>query len=68
MSPSLWQIGIIVIVVVLLFGGRGRISAVLNDLGKGIKSFKKGMGEGDDENTASKSDKSLEADDQNKEK
>lgn len=57
MSPSLWQIGIIVLVAVLLFGGRGRISNVLNDLGKGIKSFKKGMSE--DEASDSKDTKAL---------
>lgn len=38
-------IGIIVILViaVLVFGGRGKISAIMGDLGKGITSFKKGL-------------------------
>lgn len=38
-------IGIIVILViaVLIFGGRGKISAIMGDLGKGITSFKKGL-------------------------
>lgn len=42
MSIGLWQIILIVAVVVLLFGA-GRISKVMGDLGKGVKSFKKGM-------------------------
>ena len=40
--PSLTQIAIIVVIVVLLFG-RGKISSLMGDLAKGIKSFKKGM-------------------------
>lgn len=38
-------IGIIVILVIalLVFGGRGKISAIMGDLGKGITSFKKGL-------------------------
>jgi sec-independent protein translocase protein TatA len=38
-------IGIIVILIiaVLVFGGRGKISAIMGDLGKGITSFKKGL-------------------------
>ena len=37
-----WQIAIVVILVVLLFG-RGKISSLMGDVAKGIKSFKKGM-------------------------
>ncbi|MBV8568011.1 MAG: twin-arginine translocase TatA/TatE family subunit [Methylobacteriaceae bacterium] len=33
------------IVVLLLFGGRNKISDLMSDLAKGIKSFKKGMNE-----------------------
>ena len=36
------QIAIIVVLVVLLFG-RGKISSLMGDVAKGIKSFKKGM-------------------------
>ena len=36
---------VIVAVVVLILFGRGRISDVMGDFGKGIKSFKEGMGE-----------------------
>ena len=42
MSIGFWQIAIVVILVVLLFG-RGKISSLMGDVSKGIKSFKKGM-------------------------
>jgi sec-independent protein translocase protein TatA len=50
MGISFWQVAIVVVLVVLLFG-RGKISALMGDLAKGIKSFKAGMQEDD---TASK--------------
>ena len=42
MSIGIWQIAIVVILVVLLFG-QGKISSLMGDVAKGIKSFKKGM-------------------------
>ena len=42
MSIGIWQVAIVVILVVLLFG-RGKISSLMGDVAKGIKSFKKGM-------------------------
>ena len=42
MSIGFWQIAIVVILVVLLFA-RGKISSLMGDVAKGIKSFKKGM-------------------------
>ena len=42
MSIGIWQIAIVVILVVLLFG-RGKISSLMGAVAKGIKSFKKGM-------------------------
>ena len=48
MSIGFWQIAIVVILVVLLFG-RGKISSLMGDVAKGIKSFKAGMKEGEDE-------------------
>ena len=42
MSIGFWQIAIVVILFVLLFG-RGKISSLIGDVAKGIKSFKKGM-------------------------
>jgi sec-independent protein translocase protein TatA len=42
MSIGFWQIAIVVVLVVLLFG-RGKISSLMGDVAKGITSFKKGM-------------------------
>lgn len=44
MSIGIWQIAIVAVLVVLLFG-RGKISDLMGDVAKGIKSFKKGMKE-----------------------
>ncbi len=43
-SVGIWQIVIIAVVVVLLFG-RGKISELMGDVAKGINSFKKGLNE-----------------------
>ncbi len=43
---GLWQILIVAVLVVLLFG-RGKIPHLMGDLAKGIKSFKRGMAEDD---------------------
>jgi sec-independent protein translocase protein TatA len=43
-SMSIWHWVIVALVVLLLFG-KGRISEMMGDLAKGIKSFKKGMAE-----------------------
>jgi sec-independent protein translocase protein TatA len=42
MGLSVWQIVLVVIVFLLLFG-RGKIPALMGDLAQGIKSFKSGM-------------------------
>ena len=60
MSIGIWQIAIVVVLVVLLFG-RGKISSLMGDVAKGIKSFKKGMSSDVTEDSESKnitSDKS----------
>lgn len=44
MSLGPWQLIIIALVILVLFG-RGRISEMMGDFGKGINSFKKGMSE-----------------------
>lgn len=44
MSLGPWQIAIIAILILVLFG-RGRISEMMGDFGRGISSFKKGMSE-----------------------
>ncbi|MGA3307236.1 MAG: twin-arginine translocase TatA/TatE family subunit [Xanthobacteraceae bacterium] len=44
-SLSIWHWMIVIAVGLLLFGGRGKISDLMGDVAKGIKSFKKGMAE-----------------------
>ena len=51
MSLGPWQLIIIAIVILVLFG-RGRISEMMGDFGKGIKSFKQGMNEDDEKPAA----------------
>lgn len=46
MGISFWQIAIVVVLIVLLFG-RGKISDLMGDVAKGITSFKKGLKEDD---------------------
>ena len=52
-SMSIWHWLIVGAVLLLVFGGRGKISEMMGDVAKGIKSFKKGMAE-DPDDTASK--------------
>ena len=49
MALGPWQIIIILVIAVLVFGGRGKISSIMGDMGKGITSFKKGLKEGVEE-------------------
>jgi sec-independent protein translocase protein TatA len=44
-SMSIWHWIIVLAVGLLLFGGRGKISELMGDFAKGIKSFKKGLTE-----------------------
>ena len=46
MQIGFWQIAIVVLLVVLLFG-RGKISDLMGDVAKGITNFKKGIADGD---------------------
>ena len=52
---------IVILVVVLLLFGRGKIPALMGDVAKGIKSFKKGMKEDPDEDSAKVEDKTEKA-------
>jgi sec-independent protein translocase protein TatA len=45
MSLGPWQVLLIAVVVLVLFG-RGKISSLMGEVGKGITSFKKGISEG----------------------
>jgi sec-independent protein translocase protein TatA len=44
---SIWHWVIVLLIVLVLFGGRGKVSALMGDFGKGLKSFKKSMKEED---------------------
>ncbi len=44
-SFSIWHWLIVLAVVVLLFGGGGKISKIMGDFGSGLKAFKKGVKE-----------------------
>lgn len=57
-AMSIWHWALVILVVVLLFG-RGKISDLMGDVAKGIKSFKKGMAE-DETATAAAEPKPLE--------
>ena len=61
-SFSIWHWLIVLVVVLILFGGRGKISQLMGDFGKGLKSFKKSMREDesfDDAETVARDTKSL---------
>lgn len=56
---SIWHWLIVLLIVLVLFGGRGKVSALMGDFGKGLKSFKKGMKEGDDDDTTAEAPKAI---------
>ena len=47
-SLSIWHWLLFLTVALLVFGGSGKISSIMGDVAKGIKSFKKGMSEDDE--------------------
>lgn len=74
-SFSIWHWLIVLAVVLLLFGGGGKIPRLMKDLGTGVKSFKKGLKDGEaapTDNTAESkaieagAENSQEANDKNK--
>ncbi len=65
MGISFWQIAIVVVIVVLLFG-RGKISSLMGDVAKGIKSFKKGMSDDSSSNNDDNKNDSDNSDSENK--
>jgi sec-independent protein translocase protein TatA len=52
-SLSIWHWLLVIGVGVLLFGGKGKVSSVMGDFAKGIKAFKSGMKEPEEETAAS---------------
>ena len=61
MSIGPWQILLILVIVLIIFGA-GKLPRVAGDLAKGIKNFKKGMSDDSDAETADNVNKSVEAD------
>lgn len=55
-SFSIWHWLVVLLVVLLLFGG-GKVSSLMGDFAKGIKSFKKNMADGDDASMEESADK-----------
>ena len=41
-SMSIWHWAIVIVVIALLFGGRGKLSGIMGDAAKGIRAFKDG--------------------------
>jgi sec-independent protein translocase protein TatA len=52
---SWWHWVILLVVVLVLFGGKGKVSDLMGDVAKGIKSFKKGMADDPTESADAKS-------------
>jgi sec-independent protein translocase protein TatA len=50
-SFSPWHLLIIGVLVLLVFGGRGKISSIMGDAAKGVRAFRDGL-KGEDEKTA----------------
>lgn len=48
-SFSIWHWLVVGVIVLVLFGGKGKISDIMGDVAKGIKSFKKGLQEPDED-------------------
>jgi sec-independent protein translocase protein TatA len=51
-SFSIWHWLIVLVVVALVFGGRGKLSGIMGDAAKGIRAFKDGLKEDDTTTTA----------------
>jgi sec-independent protein translocase protein TatA len=43
MGFSVWHLLLVLAVVLVLFGGKGKISGIMGDFGRGINAFKKGL-------------------------
>jgi sec-independent protein translocase protein TatA len=65
-SLSIWHLLIVGVIVLVLFGGKGKLSDIMGDFAKGIKSFKKGLSE-DEEKAKAADPKSVEQKSESKE-
>jgi sec-independent protein translocase protein TatA len=57
-SLSIWHLIILGVILVLLFGGRGKISGIMGDTAKGIRAFRDGL-KGEEEGSSSAEAKPL---------
>ena len=57
---SIWHWVIVLIIIVILFGGRGKLSSLMGDLGTGLRNFKRGMNKDDDQEVNEAQSKQLE--------
>jgi sec-independent protein translocase protein TatA len=54
MAPSWFKLVLVIALVFVLFGGRGKISELMGDFAKGIKSFKRGLSDEPEEPATTK--------------
>ena len=66
-SMSIWHWAIVAVIVLLLFGGRGKLSGIMGDAAKGIKAFKEGLKDEDKKDGPSEGVSSLPRTDAEKE-
>ena len=55
---SIWHVAILTLTALLLFGGRGKVSDLMGDVAKGIRSFRAGLNE-PDQTSAARHDSTL---------
>ena len=60
-SMSIWHWLIALVVALLAFGGSNKISTIMGDVAKGIKSFKKGLSDDEDDTKRAEAAKTIEA-------
>ena len=60
-SMSIWHWLIALVVALLAFGGSNKISTIMGDVAKGIKSFKKGLSDDEDDVKRAEAAKTIEA-------
>lgn len=53
-SLSIWHWLIVLVIVALLFGGRGKLSGIMGDAAKGIRAFRDGLKDEPHEDAAAK--------------
>jgi sec-independent protein translocase protein TatA len=58
-SFSIWHWLIVGAIALILFGGKGKISELMGDVAKGIKSFKKGMAEDEEQKPATEAPRTI---------